>query len=155
MAVPRFIANIVGAALVTVSVAAGAISLAPPPTTELLSGAWIGPDEQIAYFRLELDKTGHGLLVIQENTDGLMSFYRVTDTQISGYKVSFMLSPQRGADPTVRLDGESSPGELHLVRSGSNHGYKWRIKATLEREDRVLPRIKAVQDASAKFQAAR
>ena len=155
MTAPRFIASIVGAALIAVSVAAGAISLALPPTKELLSGAWIGPDEQIAYFRLKLDKAGQGLLVIQEDTDGPMSFYRVTSTTISGYKVSFALLPQRGADPTVSLAGEHSPGELHLVRSGINHGYKWRTKATLEREERVLPRIKAVQDASARFQAAR
>ena len=155
MTVPRFTARILAAAMVVLSLAAAARSLAPPPTKELLSGAWIGPDEQIAYFRLELDKSGHGLLVIQEDTDGPVSFYRVTNTKISGYKVSFALLPQRGADPTVRLGGEHSPGELHLVRTGVNHGYKWRTKATLEREERVLPRIRAVQDASAKFRVAR
>ena len=155
MTFPRFIACIVGATFIALSVAAGAISLAPPPTKETLSGAWIGPDEQIAYLRLELDKAGRGLLVIHEDTDGPMSFYRVTGTKISGYTVSFALSPQQDADSTISLTGKHSPGELHLVRTGVNRGYKWRTKLTLEREERVLPRIKAVQDASAGFQAAR
>jgi len=140
--------------LLVVGTAAGAITMAPPPKIEQLAGAWIGPNDQTAYFRMEIDKAGHGLLVIQEDSpDGKFSFYRISKTTLSQYKISFALVPLNRADPTVALSGEASPGELLLVRSGINNGYNWHQNVSLQREDFLLQRILAVQKASAQFHA--
>ena len=155
MTKPRLFARFVGAALLAVSLSIGALSLATAPTIERLAGAWIGPDEQIAYYRLEIDRAGRGLLVIQGSPDGDLSFYEITGTRVSDYQVTFDLLPLEGSDPTVTLSGEYSRGELHLVRRGVNHGYKWHHNVMLDREDEVMPRIKAVQEASARFRAER
>jgi len=126
--------------------------MVPPPKIQQLAGAWIGPEEQTAYFRLDLDKTGRGLLVIQEDSpDGYFSYYKVSKTILADYKISFALLPLKGSDPTVTLTGEAYPRRLLLVRSGTNHGYKWHYKVSLEREDYLLPRIHAVKHASAQF----
>ncbi|MEO5596882.1 MAG: hypothetical protein ABIQ97_07015 [Lysobacteraceae bacterium] len=139
------------------SIAASATTMLKPPKIEELAGAWIGPDDGIAYFRLEIDKAGRGLLVIQEGSeDGYFSYYKISRTILSNsnnYKISFALLPLKLADPTVTLSGEANTGELRLVRSGINHGYKWHRSVSLEREDYLLPRIHAVKEASATFHA--
>jgi hypothetical protein len=148
----RLIARSIGVLTLLGCIAVGAITIAPPPKIEQLAGAWIGPDDQIAYFRLEIDKAGHGQLVIQEDSpDGLISKYKIAATKISGYHVSFSLLPVHGADQ-IQLSGEESPGTLSLVRSGVNHGNKWHNRVSLEREDYLLPRIQAVRDASTNSQ---
>jgi hypothetical protein len=141
-------ARCIGVLLLFSCTTAQATTIAPPSTVEQLAGAWIGPDSQTAYFRLEVDKTGHGLLVIQEDSDnGHISQYNISATSLSGYRVSFTLLPLNGADP-IELSGKESPGILSLVRSGLNHGHKWHTNVSLEREDYLLPRIQAVKEAS-------
>jgi len=132
--------------------AARAITLAAPPKLDQLAGAWIGPEEQLAYLRLELDKAGHGILVVQEDYNpSSFSYYKITKTDLSDNTISFVLVPFKGSDPTVTLSGQAySTGEMALVRSGINNGFHWHYKVDLQREDYLLPRIRAVQKASAR-----
>ena len=134
---------------------ASATSIVLAPQMHDLAGAWLGPADSSAYFRLELDAAGQGLLVIQEApSGGAISLYRIKSTSLSGYSVSFSLEPVSSADPTVKLSGKAYPGKLLLERSGVNHGYNWQQAVTLEREDYILPRIRAVQEASTVFRNA-
>ncbi len=153
----RLVALAFGATLFLLCIAASAIETVKPPKIEELAGAWIGPDDGIAYYRLEIDKAGRGLLVIQEGSqDGYVSYYKISKTILynsNNYKISFALLPLKSADSTVTLSGKAYPGQLLLVRSGINHGFKWHHSVSLEREDYLLPRIDAVKKANAQFNA--
>jgi hypothetical protein len=128
-----------------------ATTVAPPAKLDTLNGAWIGPDDSIAYLRLEISKKGTGLLAVQwDSSDPAVSLYLVRRTVLARYDISFALEPLQGADP-ISLSGMTSPGELNLVVGGINHGTKWHNKAVLEREDYLLPRINAVKTASALY----
>ena len=154
MARQRILLVIVGVILATLGLAARATLPPPRPTLGSLSGVWIGPGDQGTYYRLELNAKGHGLLVVQELWSGPISFYKVAAVKLVGYNCDFDLAPQHGANPTVRLKGICN-GDLHLVRSGINrdNGFKWQDGATLERANLLLPRIRAVREASERFHA--
>ena len=154
MVTSRLFALALSALLLLSSVSASAIKVLPAPSLEQLAGAWIGPDDSIAYFRVEIDKSGRGLLVIQEDShDRNLSLYKIKSTKLSGYLISFQLQPIKKADPTITLSGEASFGELQLIRRGVNHGNKWQNKLVLERENQLLPRIQAVKRAAHDFQS--
>lgn len=155
MITPNRFSVITALVVLSASMDARAISLAPPPKLEQLAGAWIGPEESIAYFRLELNKAGRGILIIQKSYQpSSFSNYKITKTNLADNKISFVLMPLEGSDPTIALSGEAySFGEMALVHSGVNKGFHWTYKVKLEREDYLLPRIRAVQNEGARMRA--
>ncbi len=155
MASTQILKGFVVAAILFLAVPASALEPFPPPTVTSLAGVWVGPGAQGAYFRLELNKQGHGLLVIQSVFGNSITYYKVKGVVLNGYyKCSFKLVPVRSANPTVSLHGICK-GDMHLVRSGTNpdNGYKWQYKATLQREKPLLRRLHAVKQASKRFRA--
>lgn len=118
----------------------------PLPKMEGLRGAWLGEGDAGAFARLEIDKSGVGLLTVHESPiDSGVSVYRVTATKLSGYTVGFAVTPVGSAVPTA-LTGEAKCGLAlsRLVRSP----HPWSQEFQMRREDKLQSRIRAVQRAA-------
>jgi hypothetical protein len=137
--------------LLLLSQLAGAIKLVPPPTKADLAGVWVGPDESGSVLRLELDKTGTGLLFIGDH-DEPGAFYKVTITTISGNKLSFSLQPKASTGPPFTLSGDAPNRRIiRLVRHFSGGGQGWGIGALLLPEDDFQAGVQRVNNSSARL----
>jgi hypothetical protein len=138
-------------ALVAISPApCGARSMIPEPRLSDLATAWLGssPRSIVEYFRLELDNSGKGILVVQYLPQNPPRLYEVSVSRLKGYDIKFdVLAVDSDAEP-VFLQGHATSLALDLEIGGTKRTWKKRI--FLEREDRVLERIRVVTERATK-----
>ena len=119
------------------------------PKLSDLATAWLGgvPHGILEYFRLELDSEGRGLLIVQYLPQSPPRAYRVLATRLKEYAVEFELQPDDIDAERIWLRGHATPSDLDLEVGGIDGD--WKRKIFLEREDRVLARIRVVTDYAA------
>lgn len=126
------------------------LSKVPEPKLSDLATSWLGgsPQSTLEYFRLELDESGRGILVVQYLPGYPASLYEVSSTKLNGYKISFEVQAMdSGAEP-IFLRGEALPFQLNLEVGGVER--TWKKKIILEKEARVLERIQVVTERAVK-----
>ena len=129
-----------------------ATSMAPYAKLPELAGVWVGAGTGGEYFRLELDKKGIGLLVINEDVAVEdISIYEVTATKLKEYSVSFELKPTGEAEP-VTLSGDTAGYDMNLVRRGVGEAH-WSSQVELQPEDFLLENLESVRKASVRFRS--
>jgi hypothetical protein len=131
---------------------AQAMTILPPPAVTDLQGQWLGGSEENReeYFRLDVNRSGQGLLIFQYAPDERPAVYKVLSAQLSEYNIEFQLQPINGAEP-IYLRGTSYGSGLQMQVGNTEH--RWRRKVLLEREHEVLSRISAVTARAAEFTA--
>ncbi len=141
---PRLLALFFVAVLASPAVAL-ASKPCPRPSPEMLQGTWIGQGNMGGFAQLKLDKGGSGVLAIEESLgERPVSVYRLSALQISGYTFSLAAKPS-GKSPPTKTTGEFVCA-FKLFRQVTNRAQSLETYE-LEREDWVLPRIRAVQQA--------
>jgi hypothetical protein len=96
------------------------------------------------YYRLELRADGTGLLTLLELPDHPAWAYRVTQTQLKDYAISFTLVPVDSDAEPVFLRGTAIWGRLSLEVGGMQLDWKHRIE--LERYEHFMARLNAVTE---------
>jgi hypothetical protein len=114
-----------------------------PPTLETLQGPWLGGSSADSefYLRLEIDRTGRGMLTAQFDSGERPAAYEVLSADLTEYAIQFELWPKDGAEP-IYLRGTTYGSSMELEVGNSEH--RWRRKVVLEPERAVLSRIEAV-----------
>ena len=132
--------------LAIASAPCAARSMIPPPQLSDLAIAWLGgpPRGTVDYFRLELDDSGNGFLVVQYLPRKPPRLYEVSVSRLKGYDIAFdVRAVDSGAEP-IFLRGKATSLALDLTVGGIERTWKRRI--FLEPEDRVLQRIRDVTE---------
>lgn len=128
------------------------LSKVPEPKLSDLATSWLGGSQDaLQYFRLELDDTGHGILVVQYLPHNPAHLYEVSVSKLNGYKINFDVRAIDNAEP-IFLRGRALPFELNLEIGGSER--TWKNKIFLEKEERVLERIHVVTERATKSRQA-
>ncbi len=119
------------------------MTVLPPPTLETLQGPWLGgPGEDSEfYFRLEIDRTGRGMLTAQFNSGERPAVYEVLSANLTEFAIEFDLWPKDGAEP-IYLRGTTYGSSMKLEAGNTEH--RWHRNVVLEPERAVLSRIDAV-----------
>jgi hypothetical protein len=105
-------------------------------------GSWLGGTQGNAeYFRVEIDKSGRGVLTVKYLLVETADAYAILSTSLSGYSISLVLRPIGGAEP-IFAQGSANKMGLWLNVSGTDN--KWTRAVFLEPEGDVLGRINAV-----------
>jgi hypothetical protein len=147
----RLVTATVGVTLLLASFEAGAIKLPRPPATNSeLSGVWVGFDDARSVIRLELDKSGHGILLVRDENRA-PSLYKVTLNIKGDFDLSFALQPTGGADNTFTLSGTYLLREIKLERHYA--GQDWNSGALLLPESMLQSGIQVTKTASSKFRS--
>jgi hypothetical protein len=118
----------------------------PPVKLEQLACVWVGGElgDSLQYYRLELRTDGTGLLTVQQLPDSPTWAYRVTQTSLKQYTISFALAPVDLEAEPIFLRGTALPGRLRLEVGGTT--LDWKRKIELEPLDHLMARLKAVTD---------
>jgi hypothetical protein len=119
------------------------MTVLPPPTLETLQGSWLGgdADDSEFYLRLEIDRTGRGILAAQFDASERPAVYEVLSANLTEFAIEFEVWPKDGAEP-IYLRGTTYGSSMKLEAGNTEH--RWRRKAILEPEHAVLSRIEAV-----------
>ena len=130
--------------LVIASVPCKARSMAPPAQLPDLATAWLGgaPRPVVEYFRLELDDSGKGILVVQWLPKNPPRLYEVSIARLEGYDIEFDVRPVDSNAQAIFLRGTATTHALDLEFGDIERN--WKRKIYLEREDQVLERIRMV-----------
>jgi len=120
--------------------------MVPPPQLSDLATAWLGgpPRGIVEYFRLELDGSGKGILVVQYLPKNPPRLYEVSVARLKGYDIVFDVRVVDSNAEPIFLRGKATSHALDLDVGGIER--TWKQKILLEREDRVLERIRAVTE---------
>ena len=138
----EFLAALLALALPSIAMAT---KPCPLPTQQMLRGAWIGSGDMGGYARLTISANGSGLLALEEAlSERPVSLYRLDSLKISGYTFG-LRSKAAGKSPPTRVTGEFLC-RLKLFRQVLNRQQQLETYE-LEREEYVLPRIRAVRRA--------
>jgi hypothetical protein len=118
----------------------------PPPRLSDLATAWLGgpPRAIVEYFRLELDDSGKGILVVQYLPKNPPRLYEVSVARLKGYDIAFEVRAVDSDAEPIFLRGKATSHALALEVGGTER--TWKRKIYLEREDRVLERIRVVTE---------
>ena len=134
------------ALLVISSAPCMARSIVPPPQLSDLATAWLGgpPRGIVEYFRLELDDSGKGILVVQYLPKNPPRLYEVSVSRLKGYDIAFDVRAGDSNAEHIFLRGKAGSYALDLEVGGIER--TWKRKIFLEREDRMLERIRVVTE---------
>ena len=129
---------------------AHATTILPPRAVIDLQGQWLGGSEENReeFLRLDVDRSGKGLLIVRYDPEERPAAYKVLSTQVSEYSVEFRLQPVNGGE-LIYLRGTSYGTGLQMQIGNTEH--QWHHKVLLEPEREVLSRIRAVTERAAEF----
>ena len=98
------------------SVPCEARSKIPPAQLPDLATAWLGgaPRPVVEYFRLELDDSGRGTLVIQWLPKNPPRLYEVSIARLKGYDIEFAVRPVDSNAQAIYLRGTATILALEL-----------------------------------------
>jgi hypothetical protein len=113
-----------------------------PPTTQQLSGVWIGFDTDELYFsRLDLRPDSTGILARVSPADTILHqdgvhVYRVTSWSVDGWNITMQLSPLSNATKVGYVKGRIGLASLRLTMGGPEYG-GWKEQLLLYPEARL------------------
>ena len=118
----------------------------PPAQLPDLATAWLGGAARpvVEYFRLELDDSGRGILVVQWLPKNPPRLYEVSISRLKGYDIEFDVRPVESDAQAIFLRGKATILALELELGDIERN--WKRKIYLEREDQVLERIRMVTE---------
>jgi hypothetical protein len=123
------------------------------PTMDDLATTWVGATAFGEYLRLELDKTGTGVLAIQYLRDKPARGYRIRQTTLAKYRVVFQVEAAEVSAEPVFLRGDAYPGALELELGGTS--VDWKRKVVLEPLPDLVRRLAAVETAAGQVRKGR
>jgi hypothetical protein len=112
---------------------------------------WVGEAQESwpEYYSLMVQDNGRGLLAIQYLPAEPAVAYRVVRTNLSRYKVSFVLEPVDRSSDVLFAEGTAVPGTLEL-QIGSKRP-QWKRSVRLRPYDELMRRIDAVTRRAQEF----